>query len=196
MYEFLLVLAVLLFFALKYRETFVVKYGNPVNDEDLLSFDPNSKGKRLFALTPDTCNANEELQAGMCYTRCDEGYTGNVTICSANTVDVGAGWIPELRWKKEERTSWGSVNCTGGRPFRIQGYGDCYTNTIDVPYQHCPDDRELLDGLCYIRCPPNKPERLDGRNGKLYLPHLCYRGGRLTYDRGAGRAPAIFAGPE
>ena len=66
MYELLLVLVVILFFTLRYRETFVVKYGNPFNDEDLLSFDPHTKGKRIFAITPDTCPTNKsELDAGL-----------------------------------------------------------------------------------------------------------------------------------
>jgi len=68
MYELLLVLVVILFLGLRYRETFVVKYGNPFNDEDILSFEPNAKGKRIFALTPDTCPKNKsELDAGLCY---------------------------------------------------------------------------------------------------------------------------------
>ena len=103
---------------------------------------------------------------------------------------MSPGWIPELKWRKEERDSWGSVGCTGGRPFRFQGYGDCYKMTVDVGYQECPEDRELRAGLCYKKCPAGwRP--VDG------LWHLCFRGHRgLTYDRGAGRIPALWAGPE
>jgi hypothetical protein len=28
--------------------------------------------------------------------------------------------------------SWGSVNCTGGRPFRLAGYDDCYSTWISA----------------------------------------------------------------
>lgn len=188
MYEFLLVLAVLVFLMLKYRETFVVKYGNPINDEDLISFDPNSKGTRLFGITPDTCPASKsELDAGLCYEPCDDGYHGVGPVCWANTQGIGIGTIPDLRFRKETKTSWGSIGCTGGRPFRFQGYGDCYNITIDVPYQVCPDDRENVAGLCYKKCPKGLPNRVPG------MPYLCFKGTRgLSYGRGAGEIPPMF----
>lgn len=189
MYEVLLVLAVLLFFALKYRETFVVKYGNPFNDEDIVSFEPKARGRRLFGLTPDTCPANKpEYDAGLCYEQCEIGYNGVGPACWAQSQNIGIGTIPMLKSRKETRTSWGSVGCTGGRPFRFQGYDDCYNITIDVLYQECESDRELKDGLCYRRCPSNLPNRIPA------MPYLCFKGTRgLTYGRGVGDIPPIFA---
>lgn len=189
MYEVLLVLAVLLFFALKYRETFVVKYGNPNNDEDLISFEPKAKGRRLLGITPDSCPANKpELDAGLCYEQCEIGYNGVGPVCWAQTQNVGVGTIPMLKSRKETRTSWGSVGCTGGRPFRFQGYDDCYNITIDVPYQECDSDRELKDGLCYKKCPSNLPNRVPA------MPYLCFKGSRgLSYGRGVGDVPPLFA---
>ena len=69
MYEFLLLLAVVVFFMLKYRETFVVKYGNPFNDEDILSFDATAKGKQILSTWPDnTCREpKSHFDAGLCY---------------------------------------------------------------------------------------------------------------------------------
>lgn len=189
MYEVLLVLAVLLFFALKYRETFVVKYGNPFNDEDIVSFEPKARGRRLFGLTPDTCPANKpEYDAGLCYEQCEIGYNGVGPVCWAQSQNIGIGTIPMLKSRKETRTSWGSVGCTGGRPFRFQGYDDCYNITIDVLYQECESDRELKDGLCYRRCPSNLPNRIPA------MPYLCFKGTRgLSYGRGVGDIPPIFA---
>lgn len=188
MYELLLVAAVVLFIALKYRETFVVKYGNPFNDEDLLSFDSDAKGKRLFGITPDTCPANKsELDAGLCYEQCDEGYHGVGPVCWADTVNIGIGKIPRIEWYQADVTSWGSVGCTKGRPFRWGGYDDCYSYTIWKAKQVCDDGRDLQSGLCYNKCPPGL-KRVPG------IDFLCFKGGRgLSYGRGVGDVPPIFA---
>jgi len=189
MYELLLVLAVLLFIALKYRETFVVKYGNPVNGEDLLSFDPKAREKRLFGIYPDTCPSTHEEIAGVCYENCEDGYHGTLATCTADTINMMPGWIPQLKSRKESRKTWGSIGCTGGRPFRFQGYDDCYDITVDVLYQECPEDRDLLAGLCYKKCP-------EGWRPVPGLWHLCFKGHRgLSYGRNQ-QIPAIFAGPE
>jgi len=196
MYEFLLLLALLVFSMLKYRETFVVKYGNPINDEDLISFDPNAKGTRLFGITPDTCPANKpETDAGLCYEQCVIGYHGVGPVCWADSKNVGSGTIPELHFRMETHKSWGSIKCTGGRPFRFQGYNDCYTITWPVPYQLCSEYDEdgkkvrgdNVAGLCYKKCPKNLPNRIQG------MPYLCYRGGRgLSYGRGVGDIPPMW----
>lgn len=189
MYELLAIAIVLLFLALKYRETFVMKYGNPFDGEDLVSFDPGAKGTRLFGITPDTCPENKpELEAGLCYKPCKQGYHGVGPVCWADTFGTGVGWIPMLKTRKQTTTSWGSIGCTGGRPFRFQGYDDCYNITIDVPYQECDSDRDLIAGLCYLKCPENLPNRVPG------MPYLCYLGtDGLSYDRGVGEVPPIFA---
>jgi hypothetical protein len=189
MYEFLLVVAVILFLLLKTRETFVVKYGNPVNGEDLVSFEKDAKGRRLIGFTPDTCPASKpELDAGLCYESCEGGYHGVGPMCWANTKNVGIGTIPNLKFRQQTTTSWGSVGCTGGRPFRIQGYGDCYNITVNVPYQECPDGKEMVAGLCYNKCPSDLPSRVPG------MPYLCFKGTRgLSYGRGVGDTPPLVA---
>ena len=196
MYEFLLVLVVLVFLSLKYRETFAVKYGNPFNDEDLISFDRNGKGNLLFATNPDSCpESKSELDAGLCYEPCQTGYHGVGPVCWADSQNVGIGKIPELRSRMETRTSWGSIGCTGGRPFRFQGYGDCYNITFPVLYQVCPEYEENgkkmtgdnITGLCYKKCPSNLPNRVPG------MPYLCFDGTRgLSYVRGVGDIPPLF----
>jgi hypothetical protein len=171
MYELLLVLAVLVFFALKYRETFIMKYGNPYNNEDLISFDRKARGKRAFATYPDTCPSTHEEIAGVCYENCEDGYHGTLATCTADTINMMPGWIPQLKSRMEKRSFLGL--------------------SFDFPvlYQECPDDRDLLAGLCYKKCPPGwRP--VDG------LWHLCFKGHRgLSYGRNQ-QIPAIFAGPE
>jgi hypothetical protein len=45
------------------------------------------------------------------------------------------------------------------------------------------DHPDYKDGLCYKKCPPDKPNRIPG------MPYLCYIGGPLSYGRGVGRVP-------
>jgi hypothetical protein len=205
MYELLLVLVVILFLGLRYRETFVVKYGNPFNDEDILSFEPNAKGKRIFALTPDTCPANKsELDAGLCYQACDDGYHGVGPVCWANTVNVGIGKVlllrscydsghryddgspwndwgllcqKQLRW---DNCAWRSIfGCVGG----LTG-GDLRAKQLTCDGY---GDRENVDALCYKRCP-------EGMRHVPGMPYLCFKGTRgLSYGRGVGDVPPLFA---
>ena len=188
MWAILLVAIVVAFILLKRRETFVLKYGNPFDSEDLLSFDADAKGTRLFSITPDTCPLNKPvLDAGLCYEQCEEGYHGVGPVCWADSEDVGIGTIPGLESYTEEVQSWGSVNCTGDRPFRFSGYDDCYTWTMWKVRQVCYDDRENIDGLCYRKCPKRLPDHVPG------MPYLCYKNSRgLSYGRGVGEIPPIF----
>ena len=45
---------------------------------------------------------------------------------------------------------------------------------------------ERIDGLCYKKCPSDYPYHVPG------MPYLCYKGGELSYDRGAGSPPPLF----
>lgn len=197
MYEFLLVLAVIVFLMLKYRETFVVKYGNPVNNEDLISFDKNAKGRRLFGITPDTCPANKpELDAGLCYEPCEHGYHGVGPVCWANTVNVGIGKVMELRscadsgyagWTDTGLLCNEPIQCGSGWEFFTKG---CWGGNVRPKKLTCDGygDREEVDGLCYKRCPKEMPRHVPG------MPYLCFKGTRgLSYGRGVGDVPPLFA---
>lgn len=203
MYELLLVLVVILFFTLRYRETFVVKYGNPFNDEDLLSFDPHAKGKRIFAITPDTCPTNKsELDAGLCYEACEEGYHGVGPVCWANTQNIGIGRVisypscAQLGYRMQDyweggltcnrniywdTCAWKSIfGCVGG----LKG-GEMERKSQPC-YGHS-DHRDYIDGLCYRQCP-------QGMRHVPGMPYLCFKGTRgLSYGRGVGDIPPIFA---
>jgi hypothetical protein len=204
MYELLAIAIVLLFLALKYRETFVVKYGNPFDGEDAISFDPDAKGKRLFGITPDTCPANKPvLDAGLCYEPCIEGYHGVGPVCWANTANVGVGKIPLLQpCDKDEptRRDWydDGLLCRAplrNNPCKFRGlFNECWPGLdggqIEPKKMQCTYDENtnFVDGLCYKKCPKNLPNRVPG------MPYLCFKGSRgLSYGRGVGDAPPIFA---
>jgi len=209
---------VVAYFALRYRETFVIKYGNPFDNEDLISFDPNAKGTRLFSTTPDTCPLDRlDLDAGLCYTPCEEGYRGVGPVCWANTKNIGVGTMASLRSCSESGYSgwndWGLVcqqpiTCAKGLAFFREG---CKGGNVRAKKLGCPGNQpaffslltsalsgssekpnlneytDLADGLCYKPCPKDKPRRVAG------MPYLCYKGERgLSYGRGAGTVPPLF----
>ena len=202
MYELLLVLAVLLFFTLKYRETFVVKYGNPFNDEELLTFDPNTKGTRIFGITPDTCPAHKpELDAGLCYEKCEKGYNGVGPLCWAQTQNIGIGKVLRLLSCAESgfpnRNDWGLLcqapitwnNCKFRGLFN-ECWGGAEGGQVDPKKLTCDGYSEHKDNvasLCYRRCPAELPNRVPG------MPYLCFKGTRgLSYGRGVGEVPPLW----
>jgi hypothetical protein len=123
MWELLLVAIFVAFLLLKRRETFVIKYGNPFDNEDLISFDYEAKGTRLFSTTPDTCPLDRPvLDAGLCYEKCDEGYHGVGPVCWADTVNIGPGVLAEAKpcsemglgpeYRDDPLTCWKDLKCT------------------------------------------------------------------------------------
>ena len=198
MYELLLIAVVILFAALKYRETFVIKYGNPNNDEDLISFDRDAKGKRLLGFTPDTCPANKpELDAGLCYEQCEDGYHGVGPVCWANTMNRGIGKVMKLQscsqsgypgWTDTGLLCNEPIQCGKGWDFFRKG---CWGGRVKPKRMTCdqyPEHKDQVAGLCYKRCPADKPRHVPG------MPYLCFKGTRgLSYGRGAGDVPPLFA---
>lgn len=201
-YAILIVLVAIVYGIVRMKETFVLKYGNPFDDEDILSTDINAKGTRIFGITPDTCPcAKPELDAGLCYEKCEEGYHGVGPVCWADTVNIGIGKVlllnscvnsgygadwtdtgllcnEPLKWNDCKfrglfNECWGGLE--GGRvkpkSLTCDGYGD----------------RTNIDGLCYKACPKSHPNHVPA------MPYLCFKGSRgLSYGRGAGDVPSIF----
>lgn len=202
LYALLAALIAILYGLVFMKETFVLKYGNPFNDEDLVSTDPNAKGTRLFGITPDTCPCEKpELDAGLCYERCESGYHGVGPVCWADTVSVGIGKVlllescdksgyggwedwglichEKLRWNSCKWKLWGL--CVGGLEGGRLGAKRLSCDGYDGRY---PDK---IASLCYRKCPPEMPAHVPG------MPYLCFKGTRgLSYGRGVGDVPSIF----
>lgn len=195
----------IVFLMLKYRETFVIKYGNPYHGEDLISFDAEAKGTRLFSTTPDSCPLDRsEYDAGLCYPPCEEGWRGVGPVCWAITQNIGIGVIPGLascdesmgegswtdtgllcsKWNREcVWWDWGLLGgywtgCLSTRPKKQTCRGKTNWNDVDAP--------DLIDGLCYAACPKELPVHLPG------MPYLCARTSQLSYGRGVGTVPPII----
>ena len=72
------------------------------------------------------------------------------------------GTSPSLQCKTKDNgyynTSWGISNCTDGRPFRMEGYKDCYKTWIAKPETKCDtqcnENDDKIAGLCYPKCNP------------------------------------------
>lgn len=182
MYEFLLVLIVVLLIALKAREHFSLF------------------GQEVVGFTPQTCRPGEELDAGLCYTKCRNGYSGVGPVCWADSVNIGIGTVIGL---EPCPGSWSNDGLICREPIyndcSWQGlFGECWGRLRGGNLRGrldnggvCPgpgggdDHTDKIDGLCYRKCPKEKPEHIPG------MPYLCYAGGPLSYGRGVGGIPSV-----
>jgi len=208
--------AIVVYVLLRYRETFVIKYGNPFDDEDIVSFDPDAKGTKLISITPDSCNGGKpELDAGLCYERCADDYRGVGPLCWANTVNIGvgkpvglepcpAGWINIGLICRQPITcakglKFFTEGCSGGRlKGRLDGGGICdwpadrgnlpdWLVDKSDPKNYKATHPDKEMGMCYKKCPADKPNHVPG------MPFLCFKGERgLSYGRGVGEVPPLF----
>jgi hypothetical protein len=142
LWPIVLIGAIVAYAVLRYRETFVVKYGNPFDNEDLLSFDPAAKGTRLFAITPDTCPSDRsELQDGLCYEPCAPGYRGVGPVCWAETRNIGVGTLAKLTSCKDMGLG------TDYRDDPLTCMKDLKCST------YCDDNWDWSDGgFCHTKC--------------------------------------------
>lgn len=193
----LVVGALIVYAILKTRETFVIKYGDPFANEDILSFDPDAKGTRLFSTTPDTCPLDKsDIDAGLCYEPCESAYHGVGPVCWADTQNIGIGKIAKLLNCSESGYSgwndWGLVcqqpiRCATGLAFFREG---CSGGNVRAKKLSCDaksSHPDFIAGLCYRGCPKDKPAHVPG------MPYLCFKGTRgLSYGRGVGTVPPLF----
>jgi hypothetical protein len=143
------------------------------------------------------CPENEENYAGLCYTRCREGYKRVLNMCVPDVYGVGAGeavglepcrdgfvndgltcrkpigWNNECVW-------WGFwwTGCATGGEF----YGRLNNGGV------CSADREKVSGMCYAKCPA-------GQNRMNLEPWHCVKPGvGSTYWTEVGKIPGCPAG--
>lgn len=210
-----LVGAVIAYTLLRYRETFIIKYGNPFDNEDLISLERTATGTRLFSTTPDSCaKGKSDLDGGLCYEPCSANYHGVGPVCWADTIAIGVGrpvglepcpggWINTGLFCNEPiqcGTGWEffTKGCWGGRvKGRLADGGICdHENKGELP-GHLVDKRDpknyiathpdKISGLCYKKCPKHAPNHVPG------MPYLCYEGSRgLSYGRGVGEPPPLW----
>jgi hypothetical protein len=199
----------------KAKETFIFKIGNPMKDQDIVALERQKPGYRVFALTPDTCPAGFDLDAGLCYPPCEPGYIGKGPVCWAETTNIGVGKPVGLEpcppgWSNDGLTCRQPIRCASGWKFftegcsggrvvgRLNGGGICdYPSNrgelpswlVDKsnPKNYIATHPDRVDGMCYKKCPADKPNHVPG------MPYLCMKGTRLSYGRGVGKVPPIFA---
>ena len=180
MYGFLLVLIVGLLVFLQARERF-----------SLLGFE-------IFRFTPNTCRPNEELQSGLCYTKCRAGFRGVGPVCWAESQNVGTGRPVGLEPCPD---GWKNDGLICREPIRCYSISDCFkrrkcgcrggklkgrlNNGGICPGPGGKQFTDKIAGLCYKQCPSNKPKRIPG------MSYLCYAGGPLSYGRGVGKIPSV-----
>ena len=165
----------------------------------------------------NSCDANEDEEAALCYTKCDAGYHGMATVCWANSstssssepakkgcAELNQGWARcrddgTSLW--EDFATWWNGCCSRGI------FGECYgclnsngcgciKKTL-TDRQYCPDPTTELasitggatiDRRCYKKCDPSTPYRVPGVPTQCTAARFVGVGtGGTSYDRGAGR---------
>jgi len=211
MYELLLALIVLMFALVKGREHFGLVV---FTKNDWVTTDTDTTdGYEIFSTTPNTCPPDRsDLDAGLCYVPCRTGYHGVGPVCWADSVSVGVGKPVGLEpcpagWSNDGLICREPIQCGSGWEFFTKG---CWGGRLRGRLNNggiCdwPSDRgnlpnwlvdkskkqwvathpDKVAGLCYKKCPVNYPERIPG------MPYLCYKGGPLSYGRGAGKIPSL-----
>jgi hypothetical protein len=163
-------------------------------------------GKEIASLTPFSCPPEKsDLDAGLCYQKCKTGYHGVGPVCWIDTFNRGigtpvglepcpSGWNNDglicrepVRWENR-CVYWGLGNwsgCAKGGALRgrLNNGGMCPNTDPGGP----AENTERVDGLCYKKCPPDKPEYIKG------MPYLCAKMDRIdSYGRGVGTVPPVF----
>lgn len=213
MYELLLALIVVMFALVKAREHFGLVVGT--KDALYTTDSTTTDGYEIFSTWPNSCPPDKsDLDAGLCYRPCREGYHGVGPVCWANSESVGVGKPVGLEpcpagWNNDGLVCREPIRCASGWAFfregcsggrlrgRLNGGGIC-----DWPSDrgNLPDwlvdksDRknykathpDKVSGLCYKKCPSHLPVRIPG------MPYLCYKGGELSYGRGVGTVPPML----
>jgi hypothetical protein len=172
-----------------------------VGGQDWISFDGTKEdGVEIFNMYPNTCPPNKsDLDAGLCYERCREGYRGVGPVCWANSVNVGTGKVLEPQSCDDSgHNGWTDTGLFCNEPLRwdscaFKVFGLCIPflkggriHTKRLVCDYYKDGRENKDGLCYRKCPKDLPNRIPG------MPYLCYKGGPLSYGRGVGSVPSLI----
>ncbi len=183
----ILIGAIVAYFALRYRETFVIKYGNPFDNEDILSFDRNAKGTRLFSTTPDTCPQDKsDLQDGLCYEPCAEGYHGVGPVCWADTKNIGVGTMAKLNscsemglgseYRDDPLTCWKDLKCETGSGldfFRFDKW-KCSGPDLKGKTLSCPGNQPAFFSL-FTSALSGSNEKPDLKAYTDLVDGLCYK---------------------
>jgi hypothetical protein len=189
------------------RENFQLSLPDAVGGREIIKLDTQSLslgGQEIASRTPYTCPPQKpDLDSGLCYEKCRTGFRGVGPVCWADSYNRGVGTPVGLEpcpsgWSNDGLTCreplgwndhcvwWGAwwTGCAtgGGVRGRLNGGGVCPNTDPGGP----SENTEKLDGLCYKKCPSDKPYPIPG------MPYLCYAGGDLSYGRGIGDAPALF----
>ena len=157
-------------------------------------------GWEVYSLTPFTCPPERsDLDAGLCYVPCRDGFRGVGPVCWAKSQGIGIGTPVGLEPCPD---GWANDGLICREPISCKSIGDCFSgrgcgcsggnlrgrlnNGGICPGPGGDDYKDKIDGLCYKQCPKNLPVHIAG------MPYLCYKGGPLSYVRGVGTVPSML----
>jgi hypothetical protein len=128
-----------------------------------------------------SCTSNRELAAGLCYLKCDTGYTRQGTVCFANKISYNRDIIENPANKDLD------INCRTGYKRVSPTDITCVKDSYDRKSQGlagCTSDRDHIDALCYKKCPKD----LDASGNDLGTGYsryglICYPSRGQSYSR-------------
>ena len=153
---------------------------------------------------PSQCPPGMERDGALCYRPCRAGYKGVGPVCWADTTKVNvAGRIPNKApcpssMRDDGTSCWDDVKCeTGYFGGRLRGaFGEDWGPKLETrcsgsgriertlfQRQSCGPNEDLIDGLCYNKCPA-------GTSHVPGAPYDCRTNGELSYTRDVG-APLV-----
>lgn len=92
MYELLIALIIVLFALVKGREHFGLVLGSKNWDRLYTTNTEVEDGVEIVSFYPHTCPPDKpDLDAGLCYPRCKNGFTGVGPVCWADSTSIGVG---------------------------------------------------------------------------------------------------------
>ncbi len=146
---------------------------------------------------PMVCAPNEDLDAGLCYDRCQDGYDGVGPVCWARDASYGrgVGKIPGSTCGAGKENDAGLCYplcnagyhgigpvCWNDQPASYgRGAGTIPTNIIK---HTCPSGKEYDAGLCYTIC----------NSGYHGVGPVCWNNQAASYGRGVGTVPQQVCG--
>jgi hypothetical protein len=197
-----IILLLVILYTLPTKEYFNVSLPKQLGGFEILDFVFHHLrlfGFEIYSITPFTCPPDRsDLDAGLCYVPCRDGFRGVGPVCWAKSEGIGIGTVVGLEPCPD---GWANDGLICREPISCKSIGDCFSgrgcgcsggnlrgrlnNGGICPGPGGDQYKDKVDGLCYKQCPKHLPVHIAG------MPYLCYKGGPLSYGRGVGSVPSL-----
>ena len=136
--------------------------------------------------------SHPDLNAGLCYKRCKENYSGAATVCWSNcpesTINLGGSCVGNVKEGfMKDRGPGKAVDLTANNNNPCTENKDCLKREYHAGfcYEKCADDETRVVDRCYKNCPNTEPGKQDlYRNDGLFCGKKSYGNGWGYVEKG------------